>query len=203
MTENAEDPPKAAKKEGPLAALAGLALVGGVLTLGLFALIPIIVILTHSWPWFSPAPSLIMAEPNGHPTVFWVSLGLLVVSFVIRLARRLAAKLSVLGPLLTVLFGTVGWYVHAHTALGTATYFIFLWFLSLGSAVPIIYAISAFLGGLAPGFLGAQGVLLYLVYHDPRLLTISFLPAVIGEVLDSLVGNIREKEDGKAEPEAP
>jgi MFS family permease len=179
-----------------------LGVVGGLLILGLFGLIPLIVVLTHSWPWLSPEPSFILAEPSGHPPVFWASLGLLVVSFIIRLARRLGQKLSVLGPILTVFFGTIGWYIHAHTVLGTATYFIFTWFLGLGAAVPIIYAISAFLGGLAPGFLGAQGVLLYLVYHDPRLLTISFLPAVIGEVIDSLVGDIREKGE-EPKPEVP
>lgn len=180
-------------------ALAGVAallgMIGGGVAMVVLILLPFILIVTHDWPWFHPAPALILPEPNGHTTLFYVSLVLLALSFGIRLTRRISRGLSVFKVVMTVLIGTVGWYIHAHTGLGAATIFIFRWVIDLGAIAGIIYAVGSFLGGLAPGFLGAQGILLYLVYHDPRLIAYSLLPAVIGEVFDSLVGDIRESDE--------
>lgn len=182
--------------KGALFAIGGivalLGIVGGVVAGVLLFLLPFILIISHGWPWFHPEPSFIVPHPAGHPPLFWGTLALLMVSLGIRLTRRIGRGLSVVRVVLTVLVGTIGWYIHAHTGLGTASYFIFRWFLELGAFVGAVYAVLSFLGGLAPGFLGAQGVLLYLVYGDPRLVTYVLLPAVIGELIDSLLGDIRE-----------
>ena len=184
-------------KVAGVAALLGI--IGGGVAVLLLLLLPIILIVIHGWPWFHAEPSMILPEPSGHTTLFWVSLALLGLSLGIRLTRRIGRNLSVMRVVVMVVLGTIGWYIHAHTALGTASYFIFRWLVDLGWVVSVIYAVSSFFGGLAPGFLGAQSIFLYLVYHDPRIILVSVLPAVIGEVLDSLVGDIRESGE---EPDA-
>lgn len=167
-----------------------LAYAGAAILAALHVLAPIAVILTHSWPWFHPEPSFIQAAPPSLPSTFWVCLGILLVALVVRLART-NKPLSVL---VQAGIGTVGWYIHSHIVLGTASYFIFRWLLDRGPVVAPIYMALSFLGGLGRGFLGAQGFLLYLVYRDPQLLTVALLPAVIGELIDSFVGDVSEKD---------
>jgi hypothetical protein len=185
---------RALLKVGVLGGVGTLVVFLSVLSI-LFGVLPVIVVLAHDWPWFSPHQPFIMPAPASHPPVFWASVGLLVLGLAIRTVRRGSQGLPVGALLVAVVIGTGGWYLYAHTALGTAAYFIFTWLLGLGAAMGYVYGALAFLGGLAPGFLGAQGVMLYLVYHDPRLLTLSLLPAVVGELLDSIGGDVREKEE--------
>lgn len=182
-----------AKLTGVVAVLALLGLVGVAFVLCMLVG-TIVVIFKHDWPWFRPAVELVQQGPF-EPGLFYGCLGGLLLSFAIRLVRRTRLGLSNVGPVVALVFSVVGWVIQAHVVLGTAGYYIFRWFMGLGSVAVVAYAVFVFLAGLAPGVYAASTLTLYLVYNDPRLLTIGLLPAVIGELIDASFGEVRTKEE--------
>lgn len=196
------DKPKSSRGPSGLAVALGMVGLVGLLAASItLLLLPIVLIFKFDWPWFGPEPSLRFATDASSNRTFLGAIAGLMLAFGIRSTRRSKMGLPVGAPFVGAIVGTLGWALHSYTALGTASYFISRWIIERGPVVAVVYGALAFFGGLSPGFLGAQSLLIFAVYRDPRLLTYVVIPAVIGEIIDSLLGDVREKSEKQEEDE--
>lgn len=176
-------------------------LVGGIglVLMLVLTVFPFYLIIHKGWAWFSVEPSLIKPVGAGglHTDLFKACLGLMAISLVVRTARGLRARgPAAIGTLLSDLLGLGFWYLYAHTGFGAVGYFVSDWILNLGSAVAVLWALMNFSAGWAPGFLGGWGLFVYLVYHDPRMLSWIVLPGLVGDVLEA---SLRDQSGQKKE----
>jgi len=115
---------------------------------------------------------------------FWLALLLWVGSLGLRFWRA-----STNGPVLKevkkVLRNTALSIAVSYTIVGTFVYWLLHKVLGWGTPAKVMLVILSVLGGLAPGAMSISGLVLFMLYHDTRLLYCTVIPGLVGDLLEA------------------
>ncbi len=128
---------------------------------------------------------------------FWITVGLLGADLLVRIKGKVARRGGELNAahwligfgvmlLMMAITAAVSWLLTL-TILGTFSYWLLSWIWSWGVIGIVVTIALGIVTGLAPGFAGASSLFLYVVYHDPRVLYFSTIPALAADVVEAMV----------------